>query len=379
MRRDENTEWRLVAGVILAVVIAVLYAASARTLVLTVGASSDYGYTPDPIGTREFLAELDQPTFAQAGAESIAKAQGVDTFLWRFADKAHRAQYGKPFEVWNQGAAGTCVSFAWGLGSYIGQSVDWVNGELAEPPLLVSTENIYGGSRTLGRVPPVSFAGYSWGSYGAAAARYVCGTKDGRGGILYRQKYGAFDLSAYSIPISRDWGATGVPDELAREANKHTARGVALVEDWDSLCASVEAGWPVAICSNVGFAASRVRSPDGFLRRGGTWNHAMLIAAVRHAKNGGGKDGALVVNSWGTDWLDEKNSGRWPDDQPKGTFWISRVDAESILAQGDSFSIAGVNGFRWRDLNHRDWLTPADPSTLSSGSAPKRGGLAISF
>jgi hypothetical protein len=368
MRRDsDGLGWRIVSGVAVAVAVAMLYAVSARTLTRTVGAG-DYGYTPNPDGTREFLGELDRPTFAQASAESLQQAAGVDTFLYRYADKVSRIRYGKPFECWNQGSAGTCVAFAWAMGSWIGQSTDFCNGEIEEAPLMVAIEPIYGGSRTIGRNPPVTFAGYSWGSFGAAAARYVCGTKDGRGGILYRQKYPEADLSAYSISISRDWGATGVPDSLAKEANKRTARGVALVTDWQSLSASVEAGWPVAICSNVGFAATRVRSADGFLPRGGTWNHAMLICAIRHAKNSGGKDGALVLNSWGTAWLDEKNSGRWPADQPAGSFWISRADAEAILRQGDSFSIAGVNGFRWRVLNHREWLTPADPATLSSGT-----------
>jgi hypothetical protein len=377
-RNSEGLEWRILCGIAVAVAVAMLYTVSARTLTQSVG-GADYGYTPNPAGTREFLGELDRPTFAQAGAESIQKATGVDTFLYRYADKVSRIRYGKPFACWNQGSAGTCVSFAWAMGSWIGQSTDFCNGEVGEAPLMVATENIYGGSRTIGRVPPVTFAGYSWGSYGAAAARYVCGTKDGRGGILYRQKYPECDLTQYSINVSRDWGATGCPDTLNREANKHTARGVALVEDWQSLCASVEAGWPVAICSNVGFAASRTRSADGFLKRGGTWSHAMLIAGVRHAKNSGGKDGALVVNSWGTDWLDEKNSGRWPADQPAGTFWISRADAETIFSQGDSFSIAGVNGFKWRQLNHGEWMTPADPATLTGGTVAPAPGFAISF
>ena len=369
--------WRYMAAAVFAVAAFVVFLASVRTLENSVR-QTNFGYTPNPEGTRSFLRELRQPTFAQAAAESVAKARGVDTFLYRYADKAHRARYGKPFEVWNQGAAGTCVSFAWALGSYIGQSVDWANGEAPEPPLLVATEPIYGGSRTLGRQPPVTFAGFNWGSYGAAAARWCSGLKDGRGGILYRQKYGAVDLSEYSIPLSRDWGAYGVPDDLAKLANQRTARAVALVEDWDSLCASIEAGWCVAICSNVGFAKTKVRTADGFLPRGGTWNHAMLICGIRHASGPGGKDGALVANSWGTNWLDESNSGRWPPDQPAGTFWISRADAEAILAQGDSFSIAGVNGFRWRTLNHRDWMAPANPATLSS-DAPREDARAVAI
>jgi hypothetical protein len=218
-----------------------------------------------------------------------------------------------------------------------------------------ATESIYGGSRTAGRLPPVAFAGYSDGSYGGAAARWVAGRcKDSTiGGILYRQKYGNVDLSQYSIALSREWGNSGVPLELARLAHQHTATAVALINDYDSLVASIESGYPVAICSNVGFAATNVRDSMGFLPRGGTWNHCMVAISVRHAKNSGGRDGILILNSWGDKWV---GGPKWPADQPDGSFWISKADATSIIAQGDSFAIGSVGGFRYRDLHNGNWM-----------------------
>jgi hypothetical protein len=322
--------------------------------------STDFGYTPNPDGVRRFLGELERPTFRDAGAEAIAGAKGKDSFPYRSAIKAHHAVYGKPFGPWNQGSAGTCVSFGWGMGSYIGQCVDWTCGRLANPPPLVSTEPIYGGSRTAGRLPPVDFAGWSDGSYGGAAARWVAGLKNGTGGILYRQKYGSFDLSEYSIEKSREWGAYGVPAELAREANKHTARSVALIETYEGLCAALESGYCVPVCSNVGFAKTNVRDKDGFLPRGGTWNHCMLACAVRHAQNEGGRDGILLINSWGDRWV---TGPKWPADQPDGSFWISKADAISIISQGDSFAIGGVDGFSYRQLDNGNWLGPVDGIT----------------
>jgi hypothetical protein len=315
---------------------------------------TNYGYTPDPEGTAGFLRELKEPNFRQAGADAVAKAKGVDTFLYRYADRASRAVYGKPFAVWNQGNAGTCVSFGWAMGSWIGQSTAWVAGELPAPPKMCATEPIYGGSRTAGRLPPVSQAGYSDGSYGAAAARWVAGKcKDPTvGGILYREKYGDVDLSQYSIPLSREWGNSGVPLSLARLAHEHTATSVAQVSDYESLVASLESGYPVPVCSNVGFAATNVRDKDGFLPRGGSWSHCMVAVAVRHAATSG-RDGVLIVNSWG----ERSCSGpKWPPDQPEGSFWISRADATAIVSQGDSFAIGSVGGFKYRDLHNGNWM-----------------------
>jgi hypothetical protein len=44
---------------------------------------------------------------------------------------------------------------------------------------------------------------------------------------------------------------------------------------------------------------------------------------------------------------------------PEGCFWADRKDIEAILAQGDSFVIAGVNGWKARDLDNGAWLQPA--------------------
>jgi hypothetical protein len=60
------------------------------------------------------------------------------------------------------------------------------------------------------------------------------------------------------------------------------------------------------------------------------------------------RDGVLIFNSWGN-YL---GGGKHPPDQPDGSFWITRQDAEIILAQRDSFVIGSVNGFAYRDLDH---------------------------
>lgn len=358
-------EWHHVLACALIVLAFVVGLRSAIVLEQSIGSPrTNYGYTPNPEATREFLGELKHPFFADAGAECIAQAKGKDAYLYRYADKAHRVVYGKPFGPWNQGSIGTCVSFGWAMGSYVGQSVDWSTGRLPAPPKLVATEPLYAGSRTAARLPPVTFAGWSDGSYGAAAARWVSGQckEKGIGGILYREKYGEHDLSTYSTSLSKQWGAYGCPKPLAIEANKHTARAVALCETWEGLTAALESGMCVPICSNVGFAGQD-RDADGFVARRSSWSHCMCIIAVKYVANSGKngeppmknpRDGVLVINSWGN----YQQGGKHPPDQPDGSFWITRHDAEIILAQSDSFVIGGVDGFAYRDLDHGAFFAP---------------------
>lgn len=375
-RAEKNSLW-LALSLGLLVAAGYLFATLERAAPPAVGNSHSMGYVPNPQGVREFLSELEEPMFREAGAECIAKAQGKDTYLYRYANAAHVERYGQPFKPWNQGPHGSCVSFGWALGSYFGQAVDWATGKMPEAPLLVATEPIYGGSRTAARLPPVTFAGWSDGSYGAAAARWVAGLKSGQGGILYRQKYGEHDLTEYSIPRSKEWGAYGVPKPIGEAGMKHTARAVALCENWDSLVAALEAGYVVPCCSNIGFAKTNTRDADGFLPRGGSWSHCMLLASVKYARNSGTngepkmqapRDGILVINSWGAGWV---RGPKHPADQPDGSFWATRSDIEAILSQSDSFVIGGVNGFAWRDLHHGGWLDtpptkPAKPINVST-------------
>lgn len=312
---------------------------------------SRFGYEPDPVGVKTFLAELEQPTFAEAGEDAVKKAKGRDVFLYRDVYKAHEKVYSKPWQCWDQGSAGTCVSFAFGLGCTTAIAVDASIGKHA-PPLDVATEPVYGGARTWGMNQQTQFGGD--GATGYGAARWISGKckTPGVGGVLYRQQYGDVDLTQYSIPLSREWGSRGVPLDLAKLAHGNRCYDVAQVTSWDELASALESGYPVAICSQVGYGPiPRTRDSLGFLSRGTNWSHAMLCWAIRHAKNGGGRDGALIQNSWKATWV---NGGRWPDDQPEGSFWCSREDVEAALRQGDSWAISGTS-FGYRNLDNRIW------------------------
>ena len=310
----------------------------------------NYGYDADPRGAQEFAREVG--TFREVGADALRNAAHKDVFLYRYTDQAHRKVYGRPWVCWDQGDAGTCVSFAFGLASYTAQCVDHIEGRMPEAPPAVATEPIYGGARTAGVGRTVHSGGD--GATGFGAARWISGNCHNRpdiGGVLFRQVYGSHDLTKYSIPLSREWGRTGVPTDLARTAYKTKATAVANVTTWDELVASVQRGSPVVLCSNVGYGRMDNRMPvrdaQGFLERGKAWGHAMVVTAVRHDREGG-----LVQNSWGASWCE---GPKWPGDQPDGSFWADSHNIVAALQQGDCWAVGGIDGFAWRELDH-GWL-----------------------
>jgi hypothetical protein len=311
------------------------------------------GYSPNPEGVREFLRELKEPTFAQAGAESMRNAIGRDVFLYRAVEQVNHKVYGRPWEPLDQGDIGSCVGNAFALGVTTAQSVDHVTGKLPRPPPACSVEPIYGGARTRAMLPPQSRGPAFDGTYGGAAARWITGRcKDTTvGGVLHREVFGTFDLRQYSVSRCRQWGDRGVPDELAKLA-AGTRMKCVQVSTWAELCASLERGSPVAICSQVGFEPKwgATRDADGFKSRAGKWGHAMLAWGVRHRENGSPRDGALIANSWGSRWI---SGPRWPDDQPDGTFWADRAAVEDMLRAGDSWAIG--SDLDWRDLQNANW------------------------
>ena len=322
-----------------------------------------FGYDPDPEGVAAFLAELPQPLFRQAGEETIREAKGVDTFLYRSAYRAHQALYGRPWVVERQGI-GDCVSWGWAHGIWIAQCVDWETGRLAQPPPFPSTEAIYGGSRVEARgrsgdgSSPVG--GYSDGSYGAAAARWV---RDW--GVVYREEVGGHDLRNYSADRAKAWGAygnggQGDKGKLDAIAKKHPAQYVALATTWAEAAAAIEAGFTVPVASMQGFASRR--DAQGYAPASGQWAHEMCFISVRYQKNGSPTDALLCLNSWGPNWI---SGPKWPADQPDGSFWVTRSTVESMLRAKDSFAVGSVAGFGWRDLHNGNWLAPAPPKSIA--------------
>lgn len=304
-----------------------------------------FGYTPDPEATRRFVRGLWKPYFSQyrniAGAVQEAKAP---TLLYRALYEADPG-----WQCSHQGI-GDCVSHGWAHAIETGSAVELsqgTNGEFHR----VATETIYGGARCQAR--DTSFAGWSDGAVGSSAALWVT-----KWGVLFRQPYDLVDLSVYSSQRAKNYGAYGCPAELVPIAKQHPVKTVALVRSFLEGAAAVEAGYPIAVCSQVGFGPTggNVRDSQGFLRASNVWGHCMCFIGVRW----GDRPGLLCINSWGINWV---SGPTWPNEtseddidriptQPPGSFWIDAKTCDRMLAGGDSFAISKYEGFPVLNINH---------------------------
>lgn len=321
-----------------------------QTLKQTVGGVQQdgewkFGYTPKPAESRAFVQSLAKPLLAQAGPEVLEKAQDdKPVLLYRALNEAYaHFNGGAEWRVGKQGI-GDCVSWGWAHGADIHLAVLWKNGETGQWQQ-AATESIYGGSRVEAR--GVTRGGYSDGSYGAAAAKWVK-----QWGIIFRQPYDTIDLSKYSSSLAKQWGNFGNGGEndggkLDEIAKKHPIKGVVLIRNFKEAAAAIQSGYPVPVCSGQGFASTRDK--DGFCRPSGRWAHCMCFVGVRF----GDRPGLLCLNSWGTNWV---GGPKWPDDQPDGSFWVDARTVDSMLSGEDSFAVSGYEGFPYRDLKHGDWV-----------------------
>ncbi len=315
-----------------------------------------FGYEPNKIRTQEFLSTLPKPLITQAGPELFRNySEDKPVLLYRALYEAHRAHKGgKEWVVKTQGI-GDCVSWGWAHGCDIHLAVMW---KLRHTPEWreAATEAIYGGSRVEAR--GVSRGGYSDGSYGAAAAKWV---RDW--GVVFRQPYNDFggtDLSSYSASRAKDWGNYGCGGQsdngrLDEEAKRHPVRNVALVRNFKEAAAAIASGYPVPVCSGQGFSSTR--DGQGFCRPSGSWAHCMCFIGVRYDR-----PGLLCLNSWGPDWV---SGAKWPEDQPEGSFWVDSATCDRMLGGEDSFAVSGYEGFPFRKLTHGDWVDAYPPKPLS--------------
>lgn len=271
-----------------------------------------------------------------------------DVFLWRAVRKAagQRETAGWYPNV-DQKLVGCCVGCAWKHGADVCQAVPIADGKGGEfHP--VSVEVIYGGSRV--EVGGGRLRGD--GSVGAWAREYVSSR-----GVAAMQKYPSADLTTFSPERARTFGARGVPADIETAAKEHPVKGTAQVSSWVDVQRAIKQGYPVAVCSDQGFAGADGQSPgtrdkDGFCAPRGTWPHAMCIIGVR----GGNRPGGFILNSWG----DTAHRGPvWPADAPPAGFWADADVIDRMVRQGDSFALADLQGFPSRQL---DWFAEAPPA-----------------
>lgn len=311
-----------------------------------------FGYKPDRAAIKRFVASLPRPFLDTAGPELLADQDETPVLLFRAFAEAYRAKYGRKWPVDIQGI-GDCTSFGWVHAANVHLAVKWKLGD-ADDWEAGATEAFYGGSRV--EAQGRTFAGWADGCYGAACAKWASQT----GGIVFRKRYDALgiDLTTYSPTRAKEWGAYGCGgrndngrlDELAKQFPLE----VVVVRNFREAAAAIKSGYPVAVCSFVGFKGQPSRDADGFLIAHGEWAHCMCFTAVRF----GTRPGLLCQNSWTPKIL---GGPKWPEDQPDSSFWVDAKTCDRMLGEGDSFAVSGYRGFPHRKLRHGDWVNVPQP------------------
>lgn len=294
------------------------------------------GWVDDPASVLEVCLAMPRPTFAEAAGHLLALEPPAEVFLWKACEKVT----GRLLPPRNQGQVGSCVSF--GTGSAVEHlvCVEIANGDMEEYRD-VCQEVIYAGSRVEvggGRL------GNGDGSLGAWAADFVR-----RWGIVPRGQIGSYDLSRYDEARCRSWGRSGVPSDLETEAKKHPVKQTALVRSWNEAVASLANGYPIAVCSQVGFE-QQTRDQDGFVKPRGNWPHCMALLGYTKGRRPGG----FILNSWGESptMLPPGQAGPIGigNHSPAG-FWVDADVVDGMLRQGDSWAFSSFSGFPARLLN----------------------------
>ena len=318
-----------------------------------------------PPSDEERKAALNSPNVFQfdqteaGGVEDAAGDADGNAFLWKLAVKVR----GQGIPVLNQLQVGSCVGhgFATAVNYAIAIQAALRRGPPIEPNVFIAPEVIYGGSRVnangMRRPFPMD------GSTGADAARFI--TTDG---CCDRGIYGPYDVSKYSESMCRRLGQDGIRGELLDACRKNIVGSAALVKTGDELKKAILQGYPVAVCSNVGFARQSSRDADGFLEARGQWLHCMAFIGFRKDKNA-----FYCMNSWGEDWITGPTG---PGEPPPGGFWVKFETAHRMMTQGDSYAISNVKGFPRRKINPNDWIIKADAAKfLGDDQLPRFGGI----
>jgi len=294
-----------------------------------------FGYAPDRKGTEAFLATLSRPTLSQAGPY-MALDESRDVFLGSALLSVS--------PEWKRGSQkiGSCVGWGWSLSCDI----------LAACDILLRNEpEAYGG-----RVLEASVYGFSRvevrgqknyggdGSYGGAAAKAV--TKYGT--LHYGQTYNGQQFTDNSGNREKEWGREGVPDSLEKFAAEHKVQSVALVASFEDTAKSLQNGYPVALCSGMGFSMTL---REGYMTPMGSWAHCQMAAGVRWNP----EPAILVVNSWG-DCYQGTVDKNLPAQFQRSAGWVKAKDFTRMIGPGeDSFALAGYSGFKPRTLPE-NWL-----------------------
>jgi len=291
------------------------------------------GWIPSPVAeVQTFLRK--NGTFGSTPAFGKTDGDTSDVFLWNCCRKVLDENLPTHFQQHND-----CVSHAFGTGLEYLQCAAIALGKARDLQFnFVSSEAIYGLARVQnGQLLPGCLR--EGGGQGGGTMPTHALSALSRYGILPRDQHGTFDLRLYNADLALRFGNQGLPASLEAIARAHPLKSgkQTAVRSFDEAAAALRAGYPVVVCSHVGF--SRKRDKEGFCSRSSsspmTGGHAMLFIGVR------GRSGLCCLNSWGDDYF----SGPTPDGMPAGAFWVHAQDVETMLREGESYIVSVFDGF----------------------------------
>lgn len=309
-----------------------------------------FGWVEDKVEVRAIQAAMPFPVFADTPAGKQVDPLPASAYLW---DAYARLFDGRRPPPQDQNPVGSCVSFGGSRAYERSLACQIVSGDrfefrhLSEEAVYALSRVEIGGGRIRGD-----------GSVGAWAAQAF--TKYGG---LPKGIYGQHDLTAYNPSRCRQWGATGLPDDLEPETRKYPAGDCAMVRSWDEAKRALANGYGIFVCSNQGFA--RQRDANGVCRAQGMWMHCMALDGF-HTQ--GGREYGHIENSWGPNY--HIGPVGWGNPSTAG-FWCESAVLDRMLRQGDSWAVSSVRGFPVKRL---DWF--AIRQEVSDEDAPDRLGLA---
>ncbi len=283
-----------------------------------------FGWVKDEQAVKAVQGKLRFKVFGETPAGVSADPLPRQAYLWA----AHRSVTGSNPPAMDQNPVGSCVSFGTSRAFERSLAVAILKGERFEFKHLCE-EAVYGGSRVEvggGRIR-------GDGSVGAWAAEWV---RDWGG--LPRGVYGRHDLTKYDPARCRQWGGSGVPDELEPEAKKYPAGSTTLVRNWDEAKRALANGSGIAGCSDQGF--SRQRDSRGVCRAQGSWAHCMCLDGYHTDEQG--REYGHIENSWGPDY--HVGPVGWGEPSTAG-FWAESKVIDRMLKAGDSWAFSAVKGF----------------------------------
>jgi hypothetical protein len=291
---------------------------------------------------------------ARAAPFLFEQDENGSVFLW----DAEQAILGRILPCWNQNPVGSCVGFGFTRGVQdvllneiaSGEAERWPGSELAPEVVYIGSRVEANGGRS--PIQPSRRDPDADGSVGAWAAKFLT-----EWGVVARGRYGSVDLTKYDPKWVRANQFKGLPDDIEAAARLHPITTAALVRSAADVWAALGARKAVAFCSRLGFEMSIDR--DGFVipsRKG--WGHCWLWRArFNHPRRG-----RCYVGQ--NSWRNPDGSVTWPTQGrvsvettdrgtvllPEGCAAMTEDIVEAICRERDSFSLAGLSGWKRLEL-----------------------------